>query len=270
MLSSDLVDALKDSGRSLTSGGAGGRTRNGLVIAEIALSVVLLMGASLAIRGFVRLQSLDVGFQADKVLIVGLQFSPKRYATYEQRIAFTQRVVADVSNIPGVQSVAVGNGGLPFGGPRSAYSIDGQPKEESKMISIGLISSGYAQTMGIPLRAGRELSPQEIARAEPVAMINETASKLWPPGTSPIGRRLRVDLLDKPNGQVLAPTPRTPVVTIVGVIGDTRNAGLRDPTAPAVYVPYTLLAPPFRALALRTYAKPMLVLNAVRERVRDR
>jgi putative ABC transport system permease protein len=122
--------------------------------------------------------------------------------------------------------------------------------------------------MGIALRAGRELSRQEVVHAQPVALINESASKLWPAGTNPIGARIRIDLLEKPGGPLLASPQSAPTVTVVGVIADTRNAGLRNPPAPAAYIPYTLLAPPFRTLALRTQGKPMLLLNAVRERVR--
>ena len=262
----DLVDALKDAGRTLGGSGSGGRTRNALVVAEIALSVVLLMGASLTVRGFLQLQRIDVGFQPDRVLMMDLQVSPKRYSTYEQRVALSENVLAAVSSIPGVQAAAIGNGGLPFGGPRSAYSIEGQPKEGSRSLLLGLVSSGYAQTMGIPLRAGRDLAAQEVARAEPLALINEAAGKLWPAGTSPIGARVHLDLLEKPS--IPVPASSTPVVTIVGVIGDTRNDGLRNPTLPALYLPYTLVAPTGRTLALRTHTEPMLLLNAVRERIR--
>jgi putative ABC transport system permease protein len=263
----DLVEALKDAGRTLASS-SGGRTRNALVVAEIALSVVLLMGAGLTIRGFLRLENLDVGFRADRALMVGLHFPEKRYATYEQRIAFPERALEAVSSLPGVQSAAIGNGGMPFGGPESTYTIEGRPKEESRRLYVELVSTGYAQTMGIPLRAGREFSAQEIARAEPVALINVAAGKLWPAGTSPIGRRLRLDVLEQPNDEVLFPAHINPTVTVVGVIGDTRNDGLRNAPAPAVFIPYTLLAPSFRTLAIRTYAEPMALLNGVRERIR--
>ncbi len=263
----NLVESLKDAGRSL-SASAGGRTRAVLVIAEIALSVVLLMGASLTVRGFINLQHLDLGFQPDRVLMVNLQLPPTRYATYEQRIAFSERLLESVKDLPGVQSVAIGNGGLPFGGPQSAYSIEGQPKLDSRSIFMELISADYPHTLGIALRAGRSLTGQEVAHADPVAVINETASKLWPAGTSPIGGRVHLDLLAKP-GSILSPARNTSVVTVVGVIADTRNDGLRSPTAPAVYVPYTLLAPTGRVLALRTQMQPMLLLNAVRDRVRS-
>jgi predicted permease len=264
----NLAATMNDSGRALAGGAAGGRTRSALVIAEIALSGVLLMGASLTVRGFLKLQSMDVGFRPDGVLVVGLPMPPTRYATYDQRVAFSERVLEAVSSLPEVQSAAIGNGGLPFGGPQSSYSLAGQPKDESRSIMLGLISSDYPQTMGIPLRTGRELTASEVTRAAPVALINEAASRLWPAGTSPIGQQIHLDLLEKPGAGLSTPATLTPVVTVVGVIGDTRNEGLQNPPAPAAYIPYTLLVRQFRTLALRTRTKPMLLLNAVRERLR--
>jgi len=264
-----LVDALKDAGRTSSGSGSGSRTRQVLVVAEIALSVVLLMGASLAIRGFQHVQGLDAGFQTDHVLMVGLQLAPKRYATYEQRNGFAGRVLAAAAELPGVQSAAIGNGGLPFGGPRSGYTIEGQPKVESETMMLTLTSPDYPGTMGIALRAGRLITPAEVANAVPVALINETAGKLWPAGTSPIGARVRLDLLEKPPGALLVPKAAAPVVTVVGILADTRNAGLRNPPVPGAYLPYTLAAPPGRTLALRTQGPPMLLLNALRARVRE-
>jgi predicted permease len=263
----DLVEALKEGARATGTSVAGGRTRNLLVIVELALSVILLVGASLTIRGFYQLQHADPGFQPDRVLMVGLPLPPKRYATYEQRIAFSENVLERVKAIPGVQAAAIGNGGLPFGGPESAYSIEGHPQPASRSMLVGLISAGYTRTLGIPLRAGRELEDQEVARGEHVALINETASKLWPAGESPIGGRLRLDLLEKPGGNVLVRAGSTPYVTVVGIIADTKNAGLRSAPNPAVFVPYTVVAPPGRTLAVRTQGKPLLLLNAVRQQV---
>ncbi|SPF35482.1 conserved membrane hypothetical protein [Candidatus Sulfopaludibacter sp. SbA4] len=265
----DLVEVLKEGARAAGSSAAGGRTRNLLVIVELALSVILLVGASLTIRGFYQLQRADPGFQAERVLMVGLPLPPKRYATYEQRNAFAASVLERVKTIPGVQAAAIGNGGLPFGGPGSNYSIEGHPQAESRRMLVELISDGYTRTMGIPLRAGRGLEEQEVTRGEHVALINETASKLWPAGESPIGGRLRLDLLDKPGGNVLVRAGNTPYVTVVGVMADTKNAGLRSAPDPAVFVPYTLVAPPGRTLAVRAQANPMLLLNAVRQQVQS-
>ncbi len=264
----DLVETLKDAGRTSAAAAAGGKSRSILVVVEVALSVILLVGASLTIRGFVNLQHIDVGFQPDRVVMVGLQLPPKRYATYEQRIAFTQTVLERVAALPGVEAAAIGNGGLPFGGPQSPFSIQGHPQADARRIMIGLVSPGYAQTLGIPLRAGRMMTEQEVARATPVALINEAAAKLWPAGESPLGGHLSVDILAKPQG-ALVPPNHSSDVAVIGILADTRNDGLRNPPSPAIFVPYTLVAPTGRMLAVRTRSsQPMLLLNAVRAQVR--
>jgi putative ABC transport system permease protein len=263
----DLVESLKEASKGSGTSAAGGKTRNLLVIVEVAFSVILLVGASLTIRGFVNLQHTDLGFQPDRVLMVGLQMPASRYATYEQRVAFTQKVLDRVQHIPGAQSAAIGNGGMPFGGPQSAFSIEGRPQTETQRLTVGLISADYPQTLGIPMRAGRLLSEQEVARGERVALINEAASKLWPPGESPIGRQVHLGFLERPGRNLLLPTGSAPDVTVIGILHDTKNAGLQDPPAPAVFVPYTMVAPTFRVLAVRTRGNPMLLLNAVRQAV---
>ena len=263
----DLVDALKDGNR--TAGASGGRTRNALVVAEVALSVMLLTGASLTIRGFLKLQAVDPGFQSDRVLMLDFNLAPKRYVSYAQRIKFAENLADALRTIPGVQAVAMGNGGLPYAGLSSSYSIEGQPKQESRRLAVSLISSGYAQTLGIPLRAGRDLTEQEVVHAEPFALINVAASKLWPAGVDPVGARVRIDSFEKLPPNLPAAPGFAPVVTIVGIMADTHNDGLSNPPAPALYVPYTLVAPTGRTVALRTSTLPMSVLNAVRERVRE-
>ena len=264
----NLVETLKDSTKGAGTSASGGQPRNLLVVAEVALSVVLLMGASLTVRGFVNLQRTDIGFQADRVLMVGLQVSPKRYSTYEQRIAFTEDILRRVKTIPGVETAAIGNGGLPFGGPQSGFTIEGQPQVQGQRILVNLISADYSRTLGIPLRAGRLLTDQEVARAEPVALINEAAGKLWTAGEGAIGRRVRLDLLDKPGNALLPPGHATPHFTVVGILANTKNAGIRESTEPAVFLPYTVIAPGGRTLAVRTQGGPMLLLNAVRQQVR--
>uniref|UniRef100_Q020Z0 Permease n=1 Tax=Solibacter usitatus (strain Ellin6076) TaxID=234267 RepID=Q020Z0_SOLUE len=260
-----LVETLKDAGKGAGGSGVGGQQRNLLVIAEVALSVVLLMGASLAVRGFVELQRTDVGFQADRVLILGIPVVAKRYPTYEQRIGLTESVLQRMRETPGVEAAAIGNGGLPFGGAQSGFSLEGQAPVQAQRILIGLVSADYSRTLGIPLRAGRTLTEQEVAHAEPVALINETASRLWTPPGSAIGRRIRLDFLDRPGNVMLPPGGATPTFTVVGILADTRNAGLKNPVSPAIYVPYTVAAPTGRTLAVRTRGGPMMLLKAVRQ-----
>jgi len=135
-------------------------------------------------------------------------------------------------------------------------------------MTVSLVSADYPQTLGIPLQAGRGLNDQEVARGEHVALINAAAGKLWPPGENPIGRRVRLDVLENPRGALVPPVASAPYVTVVGILADTKNAGLRNPPSPAVFVPYTVIAPTGRMLAVRTRGDPMLLLNAVRQEVR--
>jgi putative ABC transport system permease protein len=268
----DLVDTLKDGGKGAGAGSAGARTRNALVIAEVALSVVLLVGAGLTVRGFLGLQSVDLGFQPDRLLMVGVQLPPKRYVTWEQRVAFTQNLLERAAAIPGAQSAAIGNGGLPFGGPRSPYRIEGAPQPGTNPLLLALVSADYPRTLGIPLVAGRALTAAEVARADRVALINEAAAKLWTEGQSPIGRRVHLDFLERsPGGAPLAPGGVGAAdVTVVGILRNTRNAGLRNPPAPAAFLPYTMLAPTGRAVAIRAQGpNPLSLLGSLREQMRQ-
>ncbi|HJZ99247.1 MAG TPA: ABC transporter permease [Candidatus Solibacter sp.] len=264
----DLVETLKEATKG--SGAAGGsRTRSVLVVAEVALSVILLVGAALTVRGFVQLQQTALGFQTERILMVGVPTPPKRYTTWEQRVAFAQNLAERASAIPGAQSVAIGNGGMPFGGMRSAYTIDGRPGRDSQPLMIGLISADFGRTLGIPLLRGRALSAPDIAHADRVAVINEAAAKLWPAGVDPTGRRIHLNVLDRPRGMLLAPGVTSGDVTIIGVMANTRNDGLTNPPAPQLFLPYTIAAPAGRALVLRAYGDPMRLLSAVREQVRQ-
>lgn len=265
----NLVEALKDEGRG-SSAVAGGKLRAGLVVAEVALAVVLLVSASLTIRSFVALQKVELGFQPERVINVGLPLPPKRYATLEQRNRFAHQLLERVKNLPGVEAATLGNGGLPFGGPESTYAIDGQAGAETRSITMNTVGADYLRTLGIPLRQGRMLTEQEVASANPVAVINEAAAQLWPTGENPIGRRIQLNELSKPRqSNILTPPEASPYVTVVGVIGNTRNDDLRVEAKPAVFVPYTLYAPPGRTLAIRAQHDPRSLSNALRAQVRQ-
>jgi len=265
----DLVEALKDATRGAGAGERSGRMRSGLVVAEVAFSVVLLVAATLTIRTFVALQQVDRGFEADQMLLVGVPLPPARYTTLEQRNLFGQQLLERVKTLPGVRAATLGNGGLPFGGPRTRYALDGQPPaEEGQQIMVNAVAGDYLQTLGVPLRRGRALTTQDVDRGERFAMINEAAARLWPAGTDPIGRRIRLTLLENVGDPNVLLAPGEPYVTIVGVTANIRNRGLRQQAVPVVMIPYTLVAPLNRVLALRAHGDPNLLLNPVREQVR--
>jgi putative ABC transport system permease protein len=265
----NLVEALKDESRGATVS-AGGKTRASLVIVEVALAVVLLVSASLTIRSFTALQNVELGFHPEHVMTVALPLPPTRYATLELRNRFAHDLLERVKNLPGVAAATIGNGGLPFGGLPSVCSIEGQSDSEVRRITINTVAADYLKTLVIQLQQGRMLNEQEITSGDRVAVINEAAGKLWPSGESPLGRRIRLNELEKPSRpDILAQQNASPYVTIVGVIGNTRNDDLRTDTQPVVLIPYTVLAPAGRTLAIRAHGDPKMLVNAVRAEVRE-
>jgi putative ABC transport system permease protein len=263
----NLVETLKDDSRSSGSS-VGGRTRALLVIVEVALSVVLLVSAALTIRSFTALQMIDLGFRPERVMCIDLPLPPRRYSTWEQRNRFSQELLSRVKNIPGIQGATIGNGGMPFGGPRTAFTIEGRDKAESRRILFYLGGADYLRTLSIPLKQGRMLTEREVDTGERLGIINEAAARLWPAGESPIGRTLRLDLIERPGGRnLLTPPSPSPLVTIIGIMGDTRNDDISNDPTPAVLIPYTLIAPPGRRLAVRYQGDEHAVIGALRAQV---
>jgi predicted permease len=261
----DVTDALKAS-RSTGAGTQGSRARNLLVVVEVALSVVLLISAGLTVRTFVALQNVETGVNADRVLVVGIPLPAAKYATLEQRNRFGQELLERVRSLPGVDAATFG---LPFGGAQSPLTIPGQAPNESRRITINLAGADHLRTFGIPLLGGRMFDATEVQRGDRVAVINAAAVKLWPAGVNPIGSRVRLALLEHPPARALVDTARPPEVLIVGVIGNTRNAGYRTEPAPALVMPYSIIGQTQRALAVRTIGDPQLLLNPIRAQVRE-
>ncbi len=259
----NLTDALKEGARGSGGSAAGGRMRGVLVIAEVALSVILLAGASLAARSFADLLNIDPGFRPEHTLMMSVALPPKQYSTIEKRNLFAQTLLQRVANLPGVEAATIGIDGRP-----SSYSLEGSPSTPAQRLSVSLIGADYARTLGIPLKRGRTLTENEIAHGAHVALINETSARLWPAGADPIGRHLSLDILANA-GKALLPASPSTGLTVVGILGDFKNNGLRNKTDPGVFVPYTLIAPPSRILALRTRGEPMALLNAIRATAKE-
>jgi putative ABC transport system permease protein len=260
----DLSTELKDEARG-TSGGRRGLTRSTLVIAEVAISVVLLVSAVLTVRNFMALQRIDLGFDPDGIVAVGVPLAPQTYATREARDRFAQELVERVRALPQVEAVSIGNGGMPFGGPQSGYAINGQPAPDGRRMQLHLAGEDHWRVLGAPIRRGRAFTDREVAAGDAVAVINEAAARLWPAGEDPIGRPLRLDLLaGTGNPNVLLKESLSPMVTVVGVMADVRNDGLQQDAQPAAVLPFTLIAPPQRTLAVRTTGAVGPLMSALR------
>jgi hypothetical protein len=220
----------------------------------------------LTARTFFILQNMDAGLNEDRVLVVGVPLPPAKYATLDQRNRFAEELLDRVGALPGVEAATLGH---PFGGPQSPFTIIGHIPDESRRMAVNLVGANHLRTFGITLRGGRMFDPSEARRGDRVALVNEAAARLWPAGENPIGARLRLGVLERPPARTLADTTQPPEVTIIGVIADTRNAGLRSEPVPAVVMPYSIIAPAQRMLAVRSAAAdPNLLLNPVRAAVR--
>jgi predicted permease len=260
----DVNEALKDGGQA-TGSYRSNRTRHSLAIAQVALSVLLLVGASLMALSFVQLQQFDRGFHTQNMLLLRVPLNAKRYTTFEQRTAFAREFLERVRAIPGVAHATVGQ--PPGFETRSAIQIAGEPKP-SEEVALNYVDADYLSTYGLQLKAGRYFTPEEIAHANQVALISETAARLWKSGMDPIGRTVSVESLLGGGSNTLSAANATKEVTIVGVIGDVRG---EDPTKPApavVFVPYTLRAPSRHVFVLRTDIDPAGVLGTVRGELR--
>ena len=212
------------------------------------------------------LQNTDPGINSERVLIVGVPVDQAKYATLEQRNRFTEDLLNRVRTLPGVEFTTIG---LPLGGPQSPYTIVGHARDDAKRIGLNPVGADHLRMFQIPLRRGRMFDAAEVARADRVAVINEAAAKAWPAGEDPIGSRVRLGMLERLPARVVADTNQAPEVTIIGVMADTRNAGLRAQPQPTLAMPYSVVGPPSRTLALRTTGDPNLLLNPVRAQVRE-
>ena len=219
-----LHDALKDA----TRGSTGGRrtwVRNVLVVSEIAFACVLLVGAGLLIRSFIRVLDVDLGFRPSRAVTV--RVDPDRsYSTREKRLAYFDEVLRRVKEIPGVESAGITDA-LPLGRNRTwGARAKGVTYERGRGPSafVRVVSDGYPAAMGIPLVAGRDISPQDTASTEPVMLVNETMAKALWPGQDPIGKEV---LNACSNGGR----------RVVGVVGDVRHLALEQGSGNEMYLP---------------------------------
>ena len=233
----DLQNSLKEGGRTLA---APSRLvfGSGLVVAEIALALVLLVGAGLLVRSFLRLQDVSPGFDTSGILTARLSLPEQRYSDSASAVRFYDRLVERIGAIPGVaRAAATSSFPLDDGGPSMVAFIEGRPKpapgdwDTWPMFHDRSVTPGYRASLGLALIDGRDLTEADAAGPVRVALINETAARRYWPGSRAVGQRIRPD-----DGDDRA-------VEIVGVIADTRHFGLDQEPRPEFYLPLPHVAP---------------------------
>jgi putative ABC transport system permease protein len=260
----DLRGTLNEGSRGSTAGPGHHRLRGSLISMEIALALLLLVGAGLLLRSFSRLQEIPPGFQPDHLFVADLPISQSAYAKPEQRFQFFDRVVDRARTLPGVRSAAAASF-LPVsgGGGLLHFNIAGRPpKSPNDYIAAGYrtVTPNYFETLGIPLLQGRLFIPHDNERSPAVVIINSTMAHTYFPNENPLGHRIQV-------GATPDPDPTVPNMEIVGVVGDVLQGLGVDPKA-EMYLPYRQadgVLPVFQlSIVMRTSGDPLQQSAALR------
>lgn len=267
-----LFPALQSARRDLSAGTSGGRTgsagprqtrmRSGLVVAQVALSMVLLLGAGLLMRSFMNLVGVDFGFDTRNLLLAPVGFPPSQQPDATARIRFYQQVLDRIRNSAGVLSAGVSNGPGPFGGMSSTIEVPGVPGADAREVLVKFCSDGFLDTLGLHPIAGRQLSATEVYAARKVAVVNRALVDQYFRGEDPIGRAVRLPRLAAP------PLPLDdPTFVVIGVVPDVENQGIRERPGPQLFVPYTLRPLGGLGIVIRTEGDPMRFVNVLRHEV---
>lgn len=256
----ELAETLKQGTGRVGGGSLRQRTRKALVVCEVALSLVLLVGAGLMIRSFWKLQNVDPGFDTGNTLTMSVLLPSTRYPEPQQMLAFHDRVLEQLGALPGVVSVgSTTNLPLTGRGSKQPFAIEGRPAppvSEQPLAQTRYVSPDYFRAMGIPLRQGRPLDERDRDGAPQVVIISEAMARRFWPGQNPVGQRLTASFH-------LQQGPRE----IVGVVGDVKSNGLDDDAAATMYLPFRQAPRPWITFVARTAADPQSIVRPASQAV---
>jgi predicted permease len=251
--SRDLQGALRAGARG-SVGGSGQKLRSALVVVEVALAVILVIGAGLATKSFARLVSVSPGFRPDNGLVARMSVGPG-YSTREAMMGYYQAVLDRVRAVPGVLAAGVtrdlplrGNGEL----VRPGIAGRPLPANQTPAAQLHQVSTDYFKAMGIPLEAGRSFEPTDRGGAPPVFVVNQELARRFWPGESAVGKFL---------------TFGTTPIQVVGVVGDVRQRGLAEPVEPTIYIHALQNFRSGMSIVARTTGDPLSYANAVRQAI---
>jgi len=254
----DLNEVLKEGGRNMAAG-AGHRLRSAMVVTEIAMAVVLLVGAGLMMKSLYRLLQTNVGFKTDNLLTMTVILPGTKYTEDSQTINFNEQLHERLQTLPGVSGTGTVNI-LPLnGGNTTRFNIEGDPVPppgQEVEANIRTVSDSYFQTLGIPLLAGRNFDASDKPDGPGVVIIGKSVADRMFAGRDPIGRKVKYAAIDGPGD------------LIVGVVGDVKITGLDQAIKPVLYYPFRQSASVFSNLVVRTNSDTATLAGAVRNEIR--
>lgn len=254
----DLNFVLRDEGRGSTGSRRAASSQNLLVVAQVALSMILLIGSGLLIRSFLQLMNVNPGFDPRNVLTMRINLSPSKYGTNAQMVSFYNEVLRQMQSLPGVRAAAISSA-LPPTPTRSAPILaEGQPVvplPQRPGVNIETISPDYAKVLRVPLERGRELTAEDNQTTPTVTMVNQAFVRRYWPNENPTGKHIWLGTIATP-------------VEVVGVFGDEKNNGISREPAPEMLLPFPNLPWSHLRLSLRSAGgDPMALVPAVRQRL---
>ena len=255
----DLNEALKEGGRS-TSIGAGNRLRGAMVVTEIALAVVLLVGAGLMMKSLLRLLQTNIGFNTENLLTMAVVLPPEKYGEENQRVNFNEQIQERVRSLPGVASAGTVDILPVNAGNTTRFFIDGDPAPQpgtETEANIRIVSDSYFQTLGVPVLAGRTFDQRDASDKPSVVIIGKTIADRMFGGRDPVGMRIRYTSI------------QAEPIEIVGVVGDVKITGLDEAVRPVLYYPYRQNSSTFANVVARTDTDPNTLATAIRNEIRN-
>lgn len=263
----NLMHVIQSSTRRVTGGGYGRWMNKVLIGGQIALTLVMLAGAGAAMRGFLKLLHTPLGYEPRNVMSVGIPVHDGAYPKWESRAAYFELLRNKVAAVPGVRMAAIStNATPPSNGWNTGVEIVGRARIDGQKIRVNFVSPGYFPLLRIPLAQGRLWTETENHNAGRYVVINETMAKMYFPNGA-LGRSLVVpDIKGEPPFQLVPPATDTRL-TIIGVIADKRNDGLRNRILPEIFVPYTLDLRMWTQILVRSDASPLRLLHAIGQTV---
>ena len=255
-------DALKESGRSSTAGSARQRLRSAFVVVELAVALVLLVGAGLLVKTFWNLRSVEPGFNPENLVTMRVELPETRYEDVASQTRFRKQVLAGMNSLPNVQAAMISE--LPLSGDslNHDFLVENRPPiapGDEPSVETRSVLGDYFKVMQIPLQRGRDFAAPDFDEKAPlVGIANETLVRQYFPNEDPIGKRIR-----------WARNPQVQWITIVGVVGDVKHFGLDVPEEPALYSPYTQINPWKRwmSVAARTQGNPSGVARDLKQEI---
>jgi len=255
----DMNEALKEGSRSASGSIRRNKTRSMFVIAEVAICLVLLIGAGLMIKSFAKLTNVSPGFNPENVLSMNVALSGSRYGDSQQVASFYQRALERLASVPGVEGAAATTGLPMAGGFGSRYfRIEGRPPQPAGQgfnANVNLTTPSYFKTMNIPLIDGRDFDERDVMKAPEAVVVNQEMARRYWPDETPIGQRLAVG-----DG---------PWRTVVGVVGDVKQSGLDIETRPEMFWPYYQMPVGFATFVVRTGGDPERMTSSVRAAMQE-